>query len=383
MASEIRVLEDQLYDADYQNRVLRDKLEQERAIRSRSTPERMNDRVHQSYGPPVDPAPISDPAYGGPDYGDSDYGDPDYGDPVDSDPAGSDPIESYIDEGQRVDPGELESGTTFPEFGDESSASSDPPTPRDPSDRSPLRDPAGPIAIPTPDPDTDAADTGAGTDQTKQSDRDSVPKFELPPAPGLPEPPGPDDLLLPPIVPGEILPPPQQGDEPEKPPGQVELPESLQAKKKQLAPATEPPQELKIHPGISGGHQFDQDDEVDGLFVVVNALDRNGRMVDLSSFDVDADLSLVVLDPALPPSEAKIGRWDFTSEQVAKLVRSHPVSGLHIALQWQDTQPLGDEVIVHVRLVAGEEEMRCEGRLRVDQSVATAKWTPRGEPMQR
>ena len=332
MANEIRVLEDQLYDADYQNRVLRDKIERDRARKPNSATRQEKARGFDSHVPPAEPSPISDPSFGE-----------------------NESFESYIDPGQPadsepwVDPGELESGSVFPD--------------------------SEAIPVPTPDPDS-SRDDGRKTDSEKD-------KTELlPPAPGLPEPPGPDDLTIPPIIPGEILPPPMQGDEPEKPPGQVELPESLQAKTK-LDSATAPPEKLQIHPGISGGHQFDEDDEVDGLFVVVNALDKHNRMVDLTTFDIDATMTLVVLDPALPASEAKIGRWEFTSDEVDTLVRSHPVSGLHVPVKWQETRPIGDEVIVHVRLSAGDEEMRCEGRLRVDQSAATAKWTPRGESILR
>ena len=343
MANEIRVLEDQLYDADYQNRVLRDKLERERAIPSRSMPQRRKDRIDPSYGPAVEPAPISDP-------------------PLRDESVS--PAETFDEESidQLIDPGE-------PIAPDQNDSDSKQASPDD-----------SPAPVPTPEPDAEEGERSeAGSEAPAEQNGDAS---SLLPAPGLPEPPGEEDLSLPPIVPGEILPPPRPGDEPEKPPGQVELPESLQTKK-QLPPASEPPQKLSIHPGISGGHQFDEDDQVDGLFVVVNALDRNDRMVDLSAFEIDAKLTIVVLDPALPSSEARIGRWEFDAEQVSGLLRSHPVSGLHVPIKWQDTTPLGDDVIVHVRLMSDDEEMRCESRLRVDRSVANAKWTPRGEPIRR
>ena len=57
MASEIRVLEDQLYEADYQNRILRDKLEQERAIKSQPY---FHDEPYQGTSPPAQPTPLPD-----------------------------------------------------------------------------------------------------------------------------------------------------------------------------------------------------------------------------------------------------------------------------------------------------------------------------------
>jgi hypothetical protein len=117
------------------------------------------------------------------------------------------------------------------------------------------------------------------------------------------------------------------------------------------------------------------------MLIVVNVVDKIGKTVDMDSFDIDAELSVVILDPERDPSEARLGRWDFSSQQVTELVRSEPISGLHIPVEWQDTEPSGDEVIVHIRLRAEDDEMRCEQRLKVERKTAIAEWTPRGEDL--
>ncbi len=218
-----------------------------------------------------------------------------------------------------------------------------------------LTDPVAPI----PDDNTDGEDLLA----------------PLQPAPGGPEPPSKRDTEVPQIDPGEILPPPgaDDGGLP-KPPGQIKLPDSVQA-------ASGVPAALRIHPGLSGGQRVEE--SIDNMTIVLNVVDRLGKPVNLDDFDIDADLSIVILDPGLESSEARIGRWDFTTRQVATFVQSDPISGLHVPIKWQDKQPSGEEIIVHVRLRAEDDEMRCEGRLKVLKQTAITQWTPRGDERKR
>ena len=88
------------------------------------------------------------------------------------------------------------------------------------------------------------------------------------------------------------------------------------------------------------------------------------------------------MDPLREPSESRIGRWDFTPEEVASFIRAKPMSGIHVPIAWQQSQPSGEEVIVHARLRSEEDEMRCEARIKVEQQTAIAEWTPRGESLQ-
>ncbi len=156
----------------------------------------------------------------------------------------------------------------------------------------------------------------------------------LPPAPGGPEPPSKRDTEIPQIDPGEILPPPAADDGGlPKPPGQIELPDSVQA-------AAGVPAKLRIHPGLSGGQRVDE--SIDNMMIVLNVVDRLGKPVNIDDFDIDADLSIVILDPELEPSEARVGQWDFTTWQLATFVQSDPISGLHVPIEWQATQPSGE-----------------------------------------
>ncbi len=152
--------------------------------------------------------------------------------------------------------------------------------------------------------------------------------------------------------------------------------ESGQSKHKQPAP------DWQQQPGRrqpeSGGHQFDGSDKVDGKYLVVNVLDSNGQMIDISEFDIDAEMTVVALDPSPANHIARIGRWEFSARDVMNFIRKSPVSGFHIPIKWQDVSPATYDVIVHVRLKTEDEEMLCEAELKVRKVESIADWTPRG-----
>lgn len=404
LSGEVRLLEDQLYEADYRNRVLAEKLAREKNKASaQSAPSTMNLAPRtQSYGPvvspiitdggrilpsPIDegdivpppgenstvndavitPLPLSDPTT------DSQV-------PLSSSPA--DPYEmeagfddadldSVIDAGQPVAPEDLKSDMSNSGFGEGSTGdvSEEDSAPGANSD-DPFVDDGNPIQLPK--------EFGAGTTDSPTPPPSGDSRYELPSygtPPGEPEPPGKDDLVIPPIIEGEIIPPPPGDLDSEELPGKVPgLPNSL----RDLGKGTSTiPQGLSLHPGFSGAQQFYADDEADGLMLVVNVLDEDGRMMNLNDFDIDAELSVVALDPTKPGDEARIARWDFGPEEVKNLVRHVPVSGFHVPVVWDTVRPDADEVVVHVRLQSGDDRMACEGRVNVARNARVARWSPR------
>ena len=341
MTHEIRVLEDQLYEADYHNRVLIDKLEQ---VRLKSAPAPKSDvRGSRSYdvsprtvpsGVPSGtgsrdtiPEPIRDPV---PDATPSLT--PQESPELDPDAASG--IGAIVDEGQPADPSEV-----LP-----------------PSAQDPFSD------------DPNGSERKIG-DETRPMETDE--SGGLLPAPGGPEPPSKRDTEIPPVLPGEILPPSILDGEQDKPPGQILLPDSVQD-------GAGVPDQLRLHPSLSGGRRVDG--KLENMLIVVNVLDAHGRPLDLTEFNVDAELSVVMYEVDQDETdESRIGRWDFSADQVQEMVKADPISGLHVPIQWQERQPEGEEVVIHVRLRAEGDEMRCDGRLKVERANAVAEWTPRGE----
>jgi hypothetical protein len=331
MANEIRILEDQLYNAEYQNRVLRDNLE--KSSTTKSTPSTASPSSTAD-GPQVAPEL---------------------------------PSLDNIDAGQGFDPDEL----ALPEIEEGSAATAEDELALPKVEEGSATTIEDELSLPTIDegaPVDPEALTDPGAGAAGESGEGDAPML---PAPGGPEPPSKRDTEAPQVIPGQPAPPAAPGEE-IKPPGQVVLPDSIQS-------TDTAPDQLRIHKGLSGGHLIDE--KTDGLMIVVNAVDRLGRMVSLDNFDINAELTIVILDPLLEPSQARIGRWEYSNQQVSDFLRSKPISGLHVPIDWSDARPSGEEVIVHVRLRAENDEMRCEGRVSVEKETAVAQWTPRGESL--
>ena len=348
MAKEIRQLEDKLYAAEYENEVLENRLSRQQA-----RTEELREELDEPESTESAPASLGTPG-------------------VTSPLPGAEPI-SPLDPDQ----------TDEEEAGVDIDIDLDSTTPRQTEQEAdedlqlPEMDPGFPANGP---PRIDATDGREPTDEQKSADQRKSPRpstdrpdeapaeSELLPAPTGPQPPGKEDTDLPPVIEGEILPPPASPEE-IKPPGQIQLPDSAQA-------AAGVPATLRIHRNLSGGNHVDG--KLQEMRLVVNAVDSLGKTVDLDDFDIAGELSVVVLDPKRAPDEARLGRWDFRDEELSALVRSEPISSLHIVVPIADKQPQGDEVIVHVRLRGEEDEMRCESRLPVEAKTAASQWTPRG-----
>ena len=176
MAGEIRVLEDQLYEADYQNRKLIDRIEQLESRQAR--PPETKDPL-QLYTPPMtteerSPLPIADPQ----------------------------PREDASSR-QAPDSQRRPSATEPEQAPDRDTTKEDP------------DEPAGevPDALELPPPVP-----------VPEVQEDDEPPGNLEPAPGGAEPPGMEDLQLPDIFDGVPVPPSEDNAADDKPRGQIELP---------------------------------------------------------------------------------------------------------------------------------------------------------------
>ncbi len=388
MIREVRILEDKLYEADYKNRILAEKLKRARIEASEvpihsAKPARRPDTLRPEVNPrEADFGPTPDPDSNRSDNRSENLTE------EDEEIGLSDLLPPTFDEGEPVAPSAL--GNNEPNTPIESEE----PYQRDPV---PLTDPPvnpTPNVLPTPSfPDVNS--TRPETELKKAAPATRPPAFMLPPsagnalngdvdkpptpkagtrlldpAPGGPEPPGKEDTELPPVFPGEQL-PPQLGSPHENiPPGQIQLPDSVKSNETV-------PDSLKIHPTLSGANRIGE--KIHDMLLVVNVVNDLGKTISLDEFLVDGEMSVVVLDPKRDSSLARLGRWNFDREQVLRFVKDSPVSGFHIPLDWTMDEPLGSEVIVHVRLRAEGDEMLCEAKLNVDKQRGVAGWLPRAE----
>jgi len=198
--------------------------------------------------------------------------------------------------------------------------------------------------------------------------------------PGEPVPPGRNDLMVPDVELGEPTPPSSELPDslPEFQPGQIKLPET--AKILGTSKLAEPVA-IRINNGLSGGHKSDDASATEGIELLIEAIDDAGKTVDLTKFDIDANLSVVLLDPSRPGSESRLGKWDFGPEKIREMLNSTSDSALHtgrlhVVIPWGDARPEASVVIAHVRLSADEVIMQTQGEIATVQATA-ANWTPR------
>ncbi len=212
----------------------------------------------------------------------------------------------------------------------------------------------------------------------------NTPSLKPPPAdeksllpPAEPVPPGASDLEIPDVELGDPMPPPA-GNAPESLPGKIELPDLKILGMESL----EPPVAIRINSGLSGGHKTDDVPAIEGVLLIVEAIDESGAQVPLEEFDIAASLSVVLLDPARSGDQARLGKWDFGPEQIRDMI--HPGgnsllgSGLHIVIPWGETRPEATTVIAHVKLAADEVVMQTQAEIATAQP-AMAQWTPRAK----
>jgi hypothetical protein len=345
MASEIRVLEDQLYEADYQNQILRDELMRAQIKASQvvvpdARPRRsLFGRTLDESGRLQDSRP-------------SDSRDPDS--PAQRSPG----------------PGSEEPA----------------PQPRAlPSEQSPLLDPPDNAAPTLPAPALPAPALPA-----RPLPNNRLPSEMLVP-PQEATPPGAADLLTPDVDLGVPVPPPSPDEAPDALPGQITLPDS--ARILGAGPPSEPVA-IRINRGLSGGHKSDDAPEEEGVLLVIEAIDEKGSVVRLDQFDIDANLSIVLVDPNRSGEEAQLGKWEFTPAEVRGMIRSTPSvngalagktassnssagwSALQVVIPWTDVKPTTTTVMAQVRLGNDEVVMQAQGEVPTNQP-SMAQWTPR------
>lgn len=125
--------------------------------------------------------------------------------------------------------------------------------------------------------------------------------------------------------------------------------------------------------GISGG---DADGD-QGLMAVVEPRDSAGRPL-----DAPAEISVVVLDPAITDAEGKavcVARWEYTTAETAELFRRSGSSlAIHLMMAWPDERPKHNKLHLFTRYVTADgrqlqADIPIEIALSGDRS---SRWTP-------
>lgn len=120
--------------------------------------------------------------------------------------------------------------------------------------------------------------------------------------------------------------------------------------------------QLVLHPRLTGGYDADGRPGHEGITVVIEPRDAQGRSV-----LAPADVSVIVLDPALEGGAARVARWDFTAaETAAHLQNAGGDRAIRLELPWPADPPVHGQLYLSVRYTTGEgRKLQAEGPIRI------------------
>lgn len=108
---------------------------------------------------------------------------------------------------------------------------------------------------------------------------------------------------------------------------------------------------IVVNPYLTTGHDFDSKPGDDGIALLVEPRNGDDQLV-----PVAGKISIVVLDPALEGDAARVARWDFSTEEAARRVKTgddrNP--GLSFKLPWPGASPEHSKLHVFVRMESDE-----------------------------
>ena len=116
--------------------------------------------------------------------------------------------------------------------------------------------------------------------------------------------------------------------------------------------------QLALNRRLTGGCDSDGRAGDDGIVVAIQALDAQGRRV-----AAPADMSVVVLDPALEGEAARVARWDFAAAEFPETVTGREV---HLEMSWPGDPPIHSRLYLFVRYTTSDgRELQAEGPIQI------------------
>ena len=132
---------------------------------------------------------------------------------------------------------------------------------------------------------------------------------------------------------------------------------------------------IGFHPTMCRGQNLDDAPGDDGLYLVVTPMNESGQILNEAG-----TLTVIVEDLAEPTDNGRIAAWEFTPEQLSETLEPIGSSqGFHLSLPWQEKKPTSKTVTVYLCYLSSDGRKpvnQREVQLRV-QSADKAVWTPR------
>ena len=95
----------------------------------------------------------------------------------------------------------------------------------------------------------------------------------------------------------------------------------------------------------TGGYDAEPDAGDEGVTLILRPLDSEGKLVHAA-----APVAVVVMDPEQFGDAARVARWDFSVDEVARSFRRSGLSeGIHLNARWPAAAPTNSELLLFVR----------------------------------
>jgi len=148
---------------------------------------------------------------------------------------------------------------------------------------------------------------------------------------------------------------PSRREGPKLEPPKIELPEPSDTPPDNLLPGDQQPSanhgrptKLSINKRLTGGLDRDGAAGDEGIMVMVEPRDEQGRLV-----DTPGAVSVVVMDPAQVGDASRVARWDFQAHEFDDHFKKSTFGqGLQYELEWPGKPPENRNLVLFVRYIA-------------------------------
>ena len=138
---------------------------------------------------------------------------------------------------------------------------------------------------------------------------------------------------------------------------------------------------ITLNPLLTGGYNKRRRSGSEGVMVVIQPRDAEGRLV-----EAPAEVSIAVIDPALEGPAGRIARWDFSADEIARSFRNTIVGrAIELELPWPADPPQNDKLHLFVRYITSDgRKLHADRPIRVTPPLEALERAEQGDtPEQR
>ncbi len=132
--------------------------------------------------------------------------------------------------------------------------------------------------------------------------------------------------------------------------------------------------QLVLNRQLTGGLDTDGLPGDEGIVVVLEPRDAEGRWL-----EAPAEVTVVLLDPALEGEAARVARWDFTAaETIGRFCETGGGRGIELTMRWSAGTPQHSDLLLYARYTTSDgRELQVDAPIRVAlPGERSAGWVP-------